>query len=322
MDEEHGGSPLTAESGDGARPGRTVVVGADGSESALRAVRWAARAAASTGRDLLVVLAYGGVDPSLVADAAIWRRYQQEIVDMARGQAARAVEAARAEAPGLVVTEELVDGGAAPALLERAGDGLLVVGEQGVGGLGGALVGSVASTVAAHAAGPVVVVRGEVPTAPDAPVVVGVDGSPTSAAAIDFAAAYADAAGCPMVAVHTWWDSLVDTVPEAFIDLDAIADDERRLLAEQLSGRSAIHPDLVVSTVVARSRPARSLLEQARGARLLVVGTRGRGGFAGLLLGSVSRAMVHRSPCPVAVVPPSGTRPRAHSDAPAHAAAP
>jgi nucleotide-binding universal stress UspA family protein len=197
-----------------------------------------------------------------------------------------------------------------------------VVGEQGAGGLGGALVGSVASTVAAHATGPVVVVRGEVATAPDAPVVVGVDGSPTSAAAIDFAAATADAAGCPLVAVHTWWDSLVDTVPEAFIDLDAIADDERRLLAEQLSGRSAIHPDLEVSTVVARARPARSLLEQARGARLLVVGTRGRGGFAGLLLGSVSRAMVHRSPCPVAVVPSPGTRDRAHSDAPAHAAAP
>ncbi|PVZ06322.1 universal stress protein [Actinomycetospora cinnamomea] len=321
MDEGPGENPVAATTGDGAAPGRPVVVGADGSESALRAVRWAARAARSTGRGLLVVLAYGGVDPSLVADATIWRRYQQEMLEQAREQARRAAETARAEAPELHVTEELVDGPAAPALLERAGDGLLVVGEQGVGGLGGALVGSVASTVAAHAAGPVVVVRGEVSTEPDAPVVVGVDGSPSSAAAIDFAAAVADAEGCPMIAVHTWWDPLVDTVPQEFLDLDAITADERRVLAEQLAGRSDIHPDLEVSTVVARSRPARSLLEHARGARLLVVGTRGRGGFTGLLLGSVSRAMVHRAPCPVAVVPPPGARAQAHTGGRAHAAA-
>lgn len=322
MDEGPEGSPVGASTGDGAAPGRPVVVGADGSESALRAVRWAARAARSTGRGLLVVSAYGGVDPSLVADADIWRRYQQELLDQARVLAGRAVETAEAEAPSLEVVHELVDGPAAPALLERAGDGLLVVGEQGAGGLGGALLGSVASTVAAHAEGPVVVVRGEVATGPDAPVVVGVDGSPASATAIDFAATVADTEGCPLVAVHTWFDPLVDSVPEAFVDLDAITADERRVLSEQLAGRSAIHPDLDVSMVVTRSRAVRELLDRARGARLLVVGTRGRGGFAGLLLGSVSRGLVHRAPCPVAVVPPPGVRARAHTGARAHAAAP
>jgi nucleotide-binding universal stress UspA family protein len=283
-------------------------------------VRWAARAAQAEGRDLLVLAAYGGVDPTLAADATIWRRFQEEILSRTREEAGRAAEAARAEAPALTVTEELVEGNAAPALLARAGDGLLVVGEQGAGGLGGALVGSVAATVAAHAIGPVVVVRGDVSTDADAPVVVGVDGSPASEAAIDFATAFADTVGCPLVAVHTWWDSLIETVPEAFIDLDAIAADERRLLAEQLAGRSATHPDLAVSTVVTRSRPAPGLLEQAKGARLLVVGTRGRGGFAGLLLGSVGRAVVHRAPCPVAVVPPPGARHRTRADARAHAA--
>ncbi|HSK60905.1 MAG TPA: universal stress protein, partial [Actinomycetospora sp.] len=134
----------------------------------------------------------------------------------------------------------------------------------------------------------------------------GVDGSPAAAAAIDFAVATADAAGCPLVAVHTWWDPFLEAVPEPLLPREAVVDEERRLLAEQLAGRSSEYPDLVVSTVVERAHPSRLLLERARGARLLVVGTRGRGGFAGLVLGSVSRAMVHRAPCPVAVVPAPG----------------
>jgi nucleotide-binding universal stress UspA family protein len=301
--------------GDGGGTGRPVVVGADGSDSALRAVRWAAHTAASRGRDLHVVHAYGGVDPSLVADASLWRRYQQDLLDHAREIAARAVAVAHDAAPSVTVTEELVDGAAAPALLERADDALLVVGEQGVGGLGGTLVGSVASSVAAHAVAPVVVVRGDEPTEPAAPVVVGVDGSPVSDAAIDFAVVAADLAGCPLVAVHTWWDPLFDPVTEPLLGWDAIVDDERRVLAEQLAGRSAAYPDLAVSTVVEHSHPSRALLERARGARLLVVGSRGRGGFTGLLLGSVGRAMVHRAPCPVAVVPPPGGGPGRRAEA-------
>ena len=142
--------------------------------------------------------AYGGVDPSLVADASMWRRYQRDVLDHAREIAARAVAVAHEAAPSVTVTKEVVDGPAAPALLERATDDvLLVVGEQGSGGLGGTLVGSVASSVAAHAVGPVVVVRGDEPTEPAAPVVVGVDGSPASDAAIDFAVTAADLARLP-----------------------------------------------------------------------------------------------------------------------------
>lgn len=292
-------------------PGRTVVVGADGSEEALRAVRWAARAAASRGRALLVMVAYGGADPSLVADADIWRRYRVRLLARAQQDAEHAVAVARAAAPAVPVSEEVVDGPAAPALLERAGrEGLLVVGACGQGRIADALLGSVASAVVAHAEGPVVVVRGEEPAVPTAPVVVGVDGSPSSTAATDFAMETADVAGCPLVAVHTWWDPTVEPVLEPLLeDWTALVDEERRVLAEQLAGRSGTYPDLVVSTVVERRHPSRALLSYARGARLLVVGSRGRGGFAGLLLGSVSRSVLHRAPCPVAVVP--GPRPGA-----------
>jgi nucleotide-binding universal stress UspA family protein len=290
-------------SGEGAR---SVLVGVDGSESSLRAVRWAARTAASGRRGLRIVCAYAAVDPALLTDAQMWRRYQHDLRDSAHQQIAQAVTVAHDVASELVVTEELVEGPAAPALLDRAGDGLLVVGGHGAGGLDPPFAGSVAATVAAHAAGPVVVVRGVAHIDPGAPVVVGVDGSRASSAAIDFAVEAADAAGCPLVAVHTYWDLLVGPELPAVLDWDAIAEDERRVLAEQLAGRSATHPDVLVSTVVERSHPSRVLLEHAHGARLLVVGTRGRGGFVGLLLGSVSRAMMHRAPCPVAVVPPPG----------------
>jgi nucleotide-binding universal stress UspA family protein len=283
-----------------------VVVGVDGSASALRAVRWAARTAASGNRPLRIVCAYAAMNPPLLTDAQMWRRYQPDLTESAHRQIAQAVTVAHDVAPELVVTEELVEGPAAPALLDRAGDGLLVVGEHGAGGLDPPFAGSVATTVAAHATGPVVVVRGIAHTAPDAPVVVGVDGSPASSAAIDVAVAAADAAGCPLVAVHTWWDLRVGPELEPLLDWGAISVEEHRVLAEQLAGRAAAHPDVTVSTVVERSHPSRVLLEHAHGARLLVVGTRGRGGFAGLLLGSVSRAMVHRAPCPVAVVPPPG----------------
>ncbi|PVZ06825.1 universal stress protein [Actinomycetospora cinnamomea] len=291
--------------GDVLGPG-PITVGVDGSQAALRAVRWAARAAAAGGRGLRLVLAHVPVDPALLIDVALWRRVQQDLQEGAREHLARAVTAAHDIVPDLAVAEEVVEGPAAPTLLERAGDGLLVVGEHGEGAFGGPVPGSVATAVAAHAAGPVVVVRGEEPTASDAPVVVGVDGSPASTAAIDFAVAAADAAGCPLVAVHTRWDVLVGPELEPLLDWGAISVDERRVLAEQLAGRATTHPDVRVIPVVERSHPSRVLLSRARGARLLVVGTRGRGGFTGLLLGSVSRTMVHRAPCPVAVVPPPG----------------
>ena len=265
--------------------------------------------------------AYGGVDPSLVADASLWRRYQQDLLDHAREIAARAVAVAHEAAPSVTVTRRWWTARPhRPCSSGRTTPCSWWV-SRGSGGLGGTLVGSVASSVAAHAVAPVVVVRGDEPTEPAAPVVVGVDGSPVSEAAIDFAVVAADLASCPLVAVHTWWDPLFDPVTEPLLGWDAIVDDERRVVAEQLAGRSAAYPNLVVSTVVERSHASRALLDRARGARLLVVGSRGRGGFAGLLLGSVSRAMVHRAPCPVAVVPPPGRGSARRSEARAEVAA-
>ena len=179
---------------------------------------------------------------------------------------------------------------------------LLVVGGRGTGGVLGLLLGSVAMSLAGHAACPVVVVREPAESSRILPVVVGVDGSPYGEAAVAFAYEAASLRGAPLVAVHTWSDLLFDSRVAPVLDWEAIETGEREVLAERLAGWSEKFPDVPVRRVVYRDRPAHSLLEEAAHAQLLVVGSHGRGQLGGLVLGSVSHAVLHRAPCPVAVV--------------------
>ena len=135
-------------------------------------------------------------------------------------------------------------------------------------------------------------------------VVVGVDGSPVSERALAFAFDEAALRGAPLVAVHTWLDLVADPVVGLLTDWAAVEAEEQVVLGERLAGWARKHPDVPVRRVVRRDGPTHALLTEAEGAQLVVVGSRGRGGFAGLLLGSVSHAVLHRSPCPVAVVRP------------------
>ncbi len=137
------------------------------------------------------------------------------------------------------------------------------------------------------------------------PVVVGVDGSPTSEAAVGFAYEAAASRRVGLVAVHTWSDTVADPELAVLLDRQVIEDGERRVLAERLAGWGEKFPDVAVERVVTCDGPAHALLGRAAGAQLVVVGSRGRGEFAGLVLGSVSNALVHRAPCPVAVVRPA-----------------
>jgi nucleotide-binding universal stress UspA family protein len=167
------------------------------------------------------------------------------------------------------------------------------------------LVGSPAVSVAAHGECPVVVVRagddGVIRT--EGPVVAGVDGSPTSIRALGAAFDEASWRGARLVAVHSWQDS--DYVPE-YVALGAEpAEEERaRVLAESLAGWQEKYPDVEVERVVVKDRPRHQLLERSATAQLVVVGSRGRGGFKGLLLGSTSQALVYHAGCPVLVVRP------------------
>ena len=165
------------------------------------------------------------------------------------------------------------------------------------------LAGSTAVALAAHAECPVVVVRGR--PAGEA-VVVGVDASPGSDAAIGFGFEEAAARSVPVVAVLAWQEFLVDSVfaREPVGWQVTTGEGQWHLLAQRMAGWQQKYPDVTVVQMVVRDRPAHTLLDMAGNAQLLVVGSRGHGGFSGMLLGSTSQALVYHSPCPVAVVRP------------------
>ncbi|ROT27250.1 universal stress protein [Micromonospora sp. HM5-17] len=296
-------------------PAAAVIVGVDGSEGSLRAVDWAAEEARLRGAPLRVVHAFIwpllgvplGPAPMAPPEAGL-RNEAQRILESAADRARRA-------APGVTVSTDLPARVPAAALIEAShGADLVVVGSRGLGGFSGLLLGSVGAQVTAHAACPVVVVRGgdhrRSPGPVPGEVLVGVDGSESSRLAVGFAFAYASRRGLGVAAVHAGRPGRPGgpgvTRPGAG-DAD-LAEAEARLLTEALAGWRERYPDVPVRSAVVAGRPAEVLVRQASGADLLVVGARGRGGFADLLLGSVSQAALYHAPVPVAVVRP-GTAP-------------
>ncbi|GAA0919124.1 universal stress protein [Pseudonocardia zijingensis] len=282
-----------------------MVAGIDGSESALHAVRWAAAEAGRRGVPLRVVTAFDWDRKHPVGETDLAATYRETALSEARRHLADAAATAERTVPGLEVEQQLVVGAPIAVLAaesERAQ--LVVVGDRGLGGITGLLLGSVSAGLGAHAKSPLVVVRGNRDPDPAAPVVVGVDGSPLSEAAVAFSYEAAAARGVPLVAVHTWRELVGDLDLAPMLDWDAIATDEAEVLAERLAGWGEKYPDVPVRRTSTRGRPGHALVEESARAQLVVVGSRGRGSLAGLVLGSVSHAVLHHSHCPVAVVRP------------------
>lgn len=284
---------------------KIVVVGVDGSAEALRAVRWAVPEARRRHATLRLVTAFTWTEDRMVGWPGLGSAPYGEYLRAAeeRGLAAAAAVAAELD-PDVPVERELVVGFPGSELVEQSKTAeLLVIGDRGRGRISSALAGSVAIGVVASAACPVVVVRGAQPGADEArPVVVGVDGTPLSEAAIAFAFEAAAARRVPLVAVHTWLDELNDPALADLVDWQTAAVQAEELLAERLAGWGEKYPDVQVQRLVAHGSAGHALLDQAARAQLIVVGTRGHGEIAGLLLDSVSNALVHGAACPVAVV--------------------
>ncbi|RKT54907.1 universal stress protein [Saccharothrix australiensis] len=284
-----------------------IVVGVDGSASALTAVGWAAEEAARHRVPLKLVHAYLLPTRGYPDVILIGHEVRQALEEQGRRWLAEAEAAARAAADVEVVVSLEHSGAAGAMVWESKRSRLVVLGSRGLGGFAGVLVGSVAVAVVTHGECPVVVVRGATPAG--GPVVVGVDGSPASEQAVAFAFEAASTRGAPLTAVHAWTDFAVDGPygDRLAVEWARVEDEERRVLAERLAGWQERYPDVRVDRVVVRERPARALPALAADARLLVVGSRGRGGFKGMLLGSTSQTLVHHSPCPLAVVRPPST---------------
>ncbi|MFB4278974.1 universal stress protein [Nonomuraea sp. MTCD27] len=274
-----------------------IIVGVDGSRTGLEAAGWAAAEAELRQAPLTVahavpkwVCEQGAVR---YAEVARWMR------DGANTVLTSAEERARREWPQVRVEGVLLPGDPRSALVKASeGAELLVVGSRGIGGVRGLLVGSVAYGVSAHARTNVVLIHGR-PDTPRGEIVAGTDGSPGAGRALEFAFHEAELRGARLHAVQAWaWPHVSGFEPA---DRESEQDTLRRL-KESLTAHRERHPGVDVVAEVVHGHPMEVLKEAASGADLLVVGSRGHGQLAGMLIGSISQALLHHAPCPLAVV--------------------
>lgn len=292
----------------------SVVVGVDGSAASTGAVAYAANTAAKRGIPLAVVTSYtmpaamfaeGMVPPQPVYDELV--KECEPLIEQAKATALDV-------APDLEISHAVVEGNPAQVLIDYSRRAkMIVLGSRGLGGIKGMVLGSVSAAVASHAFSPVVVTREDTDRLDQTgPVVVGVDGSEISTKATEWAFAEASARGTTLVAVHTWMDPQVQAAAAGIAlsedDWKQLEEQQLGTLSERLAGFADRYPDVTVERSVTRDRAVRALVAKSENAQLVVVGSHGRGGFAGMVLGSTSRAMLQAAPCPVMVV-----RPEAHS---------
>ena len=285
-----------------------IVVGIDGSPVSKVAVDWAARTAAL--REVPLKLVHVLNPPVVMAfpEVPIPAGYLEWQSEEGRTLLAAAVTTAEESAlligkGPIAVTTEMVAGPSVPTLVDESTRAqMVVVGCRGRNALARGLLGSVSIGLVHHAKCPVAIIHDEDPLMPHpsmAPVVVGVDGSPVSERAVEIAFGEASFRGVDLVAVHAWSDTGVFEFPG--VDWSALQSGAEEILSERLAGWQERYPDVLVRRVVVADRPAHQLLEQAQSAQLLVVGSHGRGGFAGMVLGSVSTAVINAARMPVLV---------------------
>jgi nucleotide-binding universal stress UspA family protein len=276
-------------------PAEGILVGYDGSPGSEQALSWAAREARTRGTALTVchVWTLGfTVPPDQAAVLDLARRSGEQVI-------ADGLRHAHDVMPPELVRAWLVEGPTANMLCEGGHDAdMVVVGAQGRGGVARHLLGSVSSQVAAYAPGRVVIVRGHWRPAGGyvpGPIVVGADGSAASQAAVDFAFEQAALRNAPVLAVH----ALADAPGSLGGSRNRQEDFE-----EAMTRLEKEHPGIAVLRHVAMGGARDALLTAARDAQMLIVGSRGRGGIRGMLLGSVSQALICHAPCPIGVVHP------------------
>ncbi|MFR9798189.1 universal stress protein [Streptomyces sp. MS06] len=280
-----------------------IVVGIDPDPARRTALAWAADEAARRRRPLRVVLAQNVPTPGYrpTGGRPSWEEWNEALHATGNGVLAEAVAFAESRYPRLPVSGLLAEGHPAWVLREQAqGAAMVVLGSWHLSRLQELFTSAaIALPLIAHAPCPVVAVPESEHTAQDPPYfVVGVDGSPQSAAAVDFAFEEAALRGAVLRALYVWHPPRRGAPDE-----DAAVQECRRLLSETVAGRTAAHPDVALHHEVVTGHPVEVLATASEHALGLVVGTHGRGGFAGMLLGSVSQGVLHHARCPVITLP-------------------
>ncbi len=273
-------------------PPGSVVVGVDGSESSGWALQWGLQECRR--RSLPLALVHTGDQEATTQDGHGNRVLED------------ALEDARREGPDVRVTAHHRVGHAAGILVRASTTAATVV--LGAGsGAARAVLGSVSHQVATHGHGPVVVVRHRASEdgAGAGQIVLALDDSESSTPAIEYAFAAASRQRLEVIAVHAWWREYLGGVMAHSPwegDWSEVAQELEHLMERLLAGWCEKYPDVPVHRHLVRGHAVQMLVQESEGAGLLVVGSRGRGGFPGLLLGSVSNGVLQHADCPVAVV--------------------
>ena len=283
-----------------------VVVGVDGSAASDAAIHWAAHEAAMRGLPIKLI---NVVAPTLLSSAmAPNDTITQGQLDQARqiiDQARRVVDEVPGEKPA-DIHAEMRYASVVPTLVDASNDAqMIVVGRSGRGGWGPNILGSVTSGLLHHAQCPVAVVHApesaQHEIREDAPILVGIDGSAASEAAVALAFDEASHRGVPLVALHAWSD--VGVFPILGMDWRTYRDEGDEVLGERLAGWQERYPEVQVHRRLVCDVPARWLIDESKNAQLVVLGSHGRGGYPGMHLGSVSSAVVQSVRVPVIVTP-------------------
>jgi nucleotide-binding universal stress UspA family protein len=284
-----------------------ILVGTDTSPGAAAALRWAVREAELRGWTVTALLAWGLLDQHH-AGPDEWFDPHYTSADAGKALDA-AIEAAVGAQAAHAIERRLACDLPARALLAAADADaarLLVVGARGLGGFQRLLLGSVSEQCLHHAPCPVAVVHAETPepTVERDRIVVGIDGSDDGQRALAWALDEARARGSVAEVVHAWQPPFLAGYPldPLVIGTEAFEDAARDVVEGTLDDADLTGLTHPVTRTLACARPAAALLDAARNADLVVVGSRGIGGFRGLLVGSVSLQVARHSPCPVVVV--------------------
>jgi nucleotide-binding universal stress UspA family protein len=284
-----------------------VIVAVDGSVESDAAISWAAREASMRHEHatLMHVVQPVALSWPVSPEQTTFAQWQEDnarhVIDQARAGFSAGIK--QPHSPDF--RTEVLYAHPVDALANASKDArMIVVGSHGRGALGRLLLGSVSRGLVEYAHCPVAVVHPDeasTPIDPKAPVLLGVDGSPASEAATEWAFDEASRRGVELVALHAWSDIAV--FPILGMDWRTYQGQGEELLAERLAGWQERYPDIRVSRRLVCDTPARWLIEESQKAQLVILGRRGRGGFAGMRLGGVSAAVARSAKVPVIVVP-------------------